>query len=358
MTIIKKILLLLIILITIFILYNLYLQRKALLEEGFREGYDESSIDSKAEYDSLINTMVLPHSIGNFNCPSSMTIKDIVIKGSYNSAYTGGNYVNTDMIKYVMHRGCRFLDFEIYNYTDTNGNKSPVVAVSSQPGTIDTLNYIPLTDALNAIDDTAFVVDSGDLTVPNPNDPLFIHLRIQNVDDGSFYSDINEILGSVLGYKMYGNNITKNTQFNEIVGKYVILIDKTSPNYLTTGGTNIITNKNGETGGVEFMMYYNAAILSENTIAPILETTSTTNVTNETIVLADKGTDPWGYHVNPNMKQLIDLYGVQIVACKYYTYEANLAYCEELFRNFGSGITLLANAVAYVRNDDNTNEDE
>ena len=58
------------------------------------------------------------------------------------------------------------------------------------------------------------------------------------------------------------------------------------------------------------------------------------------------------------MKQLIDFYGVQIVACKYYTYDANLEYCEELFRNFGSGITLLANAVAYVRNDDNTNEDE
>tara|TARA_B100001173_G_scaffold281081_1_gene265000 strand:- start:415 stop:1491 length:1077 start_codon:yes stop_codon:yes gene_type:complete len=358
MTIIKKILLLFIILITIFILYRLYLQRKALLEEGFREGYDESSIDSKEEYDSLINTMVLPPSIGNFNCPPSMAIKDIVIKGSYNTAYMGGNYVSTDMIKYVMHRGCRFIDFEIYNYTNTNGNKSPVVAVSSQPETIDTLNNIPFTEALNAIDDTAFVVDSGELTVPNPDDPLFIHLRIQNVDDGSFYSDINEILGSVLGYKMYGDNITKNTLFSEIAGKYVVLIDKTSRGYLSENGQNIITNKNGETGGVEFMMYYNATILSQNTRPPILETTSTTNVTNETIVLADKGTDFWGYHINPNMKQLIDFYGVQIVACKYYTYDANLEYCEELFRNFGSGITLLANAVAYVRNDDNTNEDE
>jgi hypothetical protein len=301
--------------------------------------------------------MELPPSIGNFNCPSSMSIKHIVIKASYNTAYMGGNYVSTDMIKYVMHRGCRFIDFEIYNYTDTNGNKSPVVAVSSQPETIDTLNKIPLTDALNAIDATAFVVDSGDLTVPNPNDPLFIHLRIQNVDDGSFYSDINEILGSVLGYKMDGNIITKDKKFSEIAGKYVVLIDKTSPNYLATGGTNIITNKNGETGGVEFMMYYNAAILSESTKSPILKTTSTTNVTNETIVLADKGTDLWGYHVNPNMRQLIDFYGVQIVACKYYTYDANLVYCEELFRNFGCGITLLANAVAYVR-DDNTNADE
>ena len=53
MTIIKKILLLLIILITIFILYNLYLQRKALLEEGFREGYDESSLgEATASLDS------------------------------------------------------------------------------------------------------------------------------------------------------------------------------------------------------------------------------------------------------------------------------------------------------------------
>ena len=358
MTIIKKLLLLFIILITIFILYRLYLQRKTLLEEGFREGYDESSIESKDEYESLINSMPLPPSIGNFNCPPTMTVKDIVIKGSYNSAYMGGSYVSTDMLRYVMHRGCRFLDFEIYNYTNTNGNPSPVVAVSSRSETIDTLNHIPLSDALNAIDDAAFVVDSGELTVPNPDDPLFIHLRIQNVNDGNFYSDINEILGSVLGYKMYKNIITKNTPVSEITGKYVVLIDKTSRGYLDTDGTKIITNKNGETGGVEFMLYYNADILSQNTRPPILKTTSTTNVNNDTIVLADKGTDFWGYNVNPNMKQLVNYYGVQIIAYKYYAYDANLAYCEEMFRNFQSAITLLANAVAYVRNDDNTIEDE
>ena len=40
-------------------------------------------------------------------------LKQFCIKGSYNSAVTG-NYVNLDMIKYVLSRGCRYLDFEVF----------------------------------------------------------------------------------------------------------------------------------------------------------------------------------------------------------------------------------------------------
>ena len=65
--------------------------------------------------------------------PSEYTkrpLKDYVIKSSYNSAITG-KYANIDMVKYLLHRGVRFLDFEImlidnapmitYSY-DKNGN--------------------------------------------------------------------------------------------------------------------------------------------------------------------------------------------------------------------------------------------
>ena len=355
MTLIKKLILLIIMIVTIFILYHLYLQRKALLEESFQEGY-ENSVDSQSEYFVLTGTIPLPPSISNFNCPPSMTIKDLAIKASFNTAYTGKSYVNTNMIQYVMSRGCRFLDFEIYNYTDENQQSSPVVAVSSQPNTIDTLNNIPLSSALSAIDDTAFVIDSGDLTVPNPNDPLFIHLRIQNVDSDGFYSKINDVIGSALREKMYTRNISKNTLMSEIMGKYVVLIDKTSRGYMDGNGSNLITNKNGETGGTDFMLQYNSNILSECTKPPIIETSSMTNVEDEKIVLADKGTSFWGSHVNPNINILLDQYGVQIVACKYYSYDTNLIHCEGLFGHFQTAITPLANAVAYVRNPDNISE--
>ena len=39
-----------------------------------------------------------------------LPLSQYVIKASYNSALTG-NYVNKDMIKYILSRGCRFLDF-------------------------------------------------------------------------------------------------------------------------------------------------------------------------------------------------------------------------------------------------------
>lgn len=351
MTLIKKFLLIIILIITFFVLYRLYLQRIVLLEEGFREGYTDS-IDSQNEYEALTNAIPLPPSIANFNCPPSMTIKDLAIKASYNTAYTGGSYMNTNMIKFVMSRGCRFLDFEIYNYTDINGQILPVVAKSSQPDTIDTLNNIPLTDALTAIDETAFSIDTGDLSVPNPADPLFIHLRIQNVDNNGFYSSINNILGAAFGDKMYNRSISKSTLMSEIMGKYVVLIDKTSRGYMEDNGGSIITNKNGETGGTDFMLYHNSNILSGCNNPPIVETQSMTNVQDYKIVLADKGTSFWGWDTNPNINILLDQYGSQIVACKYWAYDTNLIHCEAMFGHFQTAITLLANAIAYVRNPD------
>jgi hypothetical protein len=46
---------------------------------------------------------------GNANLP----LKEYVIKSSFNTAVTG-LYLNLSMIRYVLSRGCRFLDFEVY----------------------------------------------------------------------------------------------------------------------------------------------------------------------------------------------------------------------------------------------------
>ena len=44
---------------------------------------------------------------------AKLPIKDYCIKSSYNSATTGKT-VNKKMIQYVLSRGCRFLDFEVF----------------------------------------------------------------------------------------------------------------------------------------------------------------------------------------------------------------------------------------------------
>ena len=43
----------------------------------------------------------------------NIPLNQVCIKASYNSAFDGKE-ISTDMLEYVMSRGCRFLDFELY----------------------------------------------------------------------------------------------------------------------------------------------------------------------------------------------------------------------------------------------------
>lgn len=350
MSIIKKLLIFFIIIITICILYKLYEQRVYLLNEAFvesMEGEDENETAKiQSEYNALVNTFPLVPSIGNYNGSSDVALKDLVIKSSYNTAYTGKNYVNTDMIKFVISRGCRFIDFEVYNFSG-----SPYVAVGSDYEYIDTLNKITLDKVLQSIDQVAFVKDTPDIAPPNPNDPMIIHLRIKNVDSEGFYNNINTIIGSNLGYRMASNKrVDENTTIGELSGKYVILIDKKSRGYIQNNGTNIITNKNGETGTTSMILNSNNSILAQKTNPPIVESEYTTNVKKCNIVLADSGRNYFGYSVNPNMKTLTTQYGSQIIAYKYYTNDKKLSNYENTFGKFKTGIASLAQNIIYFEN--------
>ena len=51
--------------------------------------------------------------IENFKGNTNLPIQNYIVKSSYNSSIDHQNYVSKDAIKYVLGRGCRFLDFEI-----------------------------------------------------------------------------------------------------------------------------------------------------------------------------------------------------------------------------------------------------
>ena len=353
MSIVKKLLIFFILIFTICILYKLHEQRAFLLKEAFTESMEGDNVDQtadiKSEYDSLVNTYPLVPSIGNYNGPHEAQLKDLVIKSSYNTAFTGKNYVNTDMIKFVLSRGCRFIDFELYNFSG-----SPYVAVGSNYESIDTLNKLALDKVLQTVDKIAFVKDSPDVAPPNPNDPMIIHLRLMNIDSEGFYENINNIINTNLGYRMASTkNVDENTRIGEIAGKYVVLIDKKSRGYLQNNGNAIITNKNGETGTTSMILNSNMAILDQRPNPPILETEYLTNVKKCNIVLADAGRTFFGYSVNPDMADLTKQYGTQIVAYKYYINDKRLSNCENTFGNFKMGITSLAQNIIYFNNKTN-----
>ena len=64
-----------------------------------------NSIEDSNSGSGILNTQ--------FDASQDNAIRNFCIKSSCNSAYTG-KYMNLNMIKNVLSRGCRFLDFEVY----------------------------------------------------------------------------------------------------------------------------------------------------------------------------------------------------------------------------------------------------
>ena len=102
---------------------------------------------------------------------TSLPINQYFVKASWNTAYNSySNIMDLSMVTTVLSRGCRFIDFEIYSTTETNGmntsttssitNIIPVVGYSIQPKN----NYqmdcndpvLRLIDVLTFVNDYAF----------------------------------------------------------------------------------------------------------------------------------------------------------------------------------------------------------
>ena len=169
----KKILLLFVIIIASIILYRLCIKRIQINKEAKEPPKIESFV-SKAPL-SMVNSSDL-----------TLGINQYFIKASWNSAYSGKNVMDVSMVAYVLNRGCRFLDFEIYSISNDKQKNKPVVgySVSSQDNSY-TSNYqtesnntVDLADVLKIISKSAFN------DVPNTNDYLILQFRVKsNIPD-------------------------------------------------------------------------------------------------------------------------------------------------------------------------------
>lgn len=174
MDIFKKLMVLVVFLIVLYILYRLIEKRRQLLlKEGFVK---ELSDITNTNVTALSSSNKTPNTITNMpDSYKSRTLQSMFIKASFDTAYDGQT-VSTDMVQYILSRGYRFLDFEVYfEPLTTEPDSSPTVTVAvSEFGTYPrtSTNNILLTDVFKTIQLNAFNASS-----PNPNDPLFIQLR-------------------------------------------------------------------------------------------------------------------------------------------------------------------------------------
>lgn len=161
---------------------------------------------------------------------SNLPICQYVIKSSYNTPCTG-SYMNLDAINYILSRGCRFLDLEIYMI-----DSKVCVASSNNPkkDIISSNNNLLLDDVFNQISLNAFQSStaSSSLSSPNPKDPLFLQLRIQSPDPKIFKliaMSIHKNLKKHLYCDENGNPIhikPTTTKISDLMGKLVLIVDK------------------------------------------------------------------------------------------------------------------------------------
>lgn len=348
MELFRLVLIIVIIVVLCIILYHLLKQRQDILNNKLPtiEGLENPAITSLIKNDN-------PTSITNMNPKyQNMPLREYCIKASYNSAYTGKN-IDSKMVKYVLGKGCRFLDLQIhYSEKENVAYVANIIDIESKQ--MDSNNRVPLDTIFNVIAANAFSNIQSDMGCPNPKDPLFIHLRIIPDKNEKIYDLVAKCItknfadsARVLNTNGNALPIDKYTQVNnKILGKTMFLIDKTyNPEYATKNQT-FAQLLNGETGGSTFPVFdYSQMKNKEKTPPTIKDDYKTTNIMDEKIVMPDL----LERYDSPSIINMVVNHGVQITLYAFYNQSQQLIQYNDLFDKNKSSFIPMAYAIKYAR---------
>lgn len=349
MELLRIFLIIIILLIFSYVMHNLLKERSTILKDKQPMMIEGMSVKDEIK--------------GILGLSSGLTIEDIntrrlgqplreyCIKASYNSAYSGST-ISGDMIKYVLARGCRFLDLQIH-YSEKDGIAYVANITDPKMKEMDSVNRVPLDTIFNVITANAFMGSQGRDGSPNPKDPLFIHLRIIPDKLVKVYDAVAECIAKNFpnSARFLDNNnnakkIDKYTQVNDkIMRKTLFLIDKTyNPEYAYFSQT-LANLLNGETGGSTFQMQDYGRIKNKVKTPPIIKDDfRRTNIIEQQIVIPDL----LEKQPRPNIIQLVVNYGVQITMYSFYKADDDLTQYEDFFNQYKSAIVPMAYAINYL----------
>jgi hypothetical protein len=249
-----------------------------------KEGLENPDENTKAFIDKNIT------SINPEDSQSKFKLRDYYIKSAYN-AFNPDKFKNSnvsmDALLYVIARGCRFIDFEVFSVEN-----QPVIASSSVNSFNykETFNHIPVSDAFEVLGSYAF---SGS-KCPNPGDPFIIHMRMMS-RNVTMYDNLAKIISqsktvarNLLGPK-YGREYQTKDLGNEDLlnfkGKIILMVDGTNQVYRNTKLFELIN------------MSSNSLFLSKYTYFGVKnvadpKTFTDANKKNMCLVIPDKGGRP------------------------------------------------------------------
>lgn len=275
---------------------------------------------------------------------SNNSLRNFCIKSSFNSAATG-SYVSQGMVKYVLSRGCRFLDFEVFIKDNV-----AIVAYSSSIYDSSYTHFTSLNPSLSLAGVFQTIMSNAfNQTAPNPNDPLFIQLRIKSYLS-SAYSEIAQVISANLYDRLYQGIVEPDTNLGDLMGKIVIVIDKTSsPGYdnysmcapSNTSCTSLKPLVNMVSGNDVVRIYKENDLMMQSTNPPDPYVYLIRIVLPQSVFLMGI--------VNSDSLYLIQNYGAQIVLQAFYVNDGKLAVYENMFKSFNSAFVPITAALTYIQ---------
>lgn len=369
MNLFKKVFILFIIILFSFIFYRLLNQRKMILTDIQRT---QTHIEGMNNADPFYNKVIkdiqnvsiankLPPFVAE-NCliqNAKTSLNQFCIKGSFNSAFSG-NYISDEMIKYVLSRGCRFLDFQVFYLPDESNVLTPYVGFSknvSNYNSSDSKNTMKFSDILGSTILNAFTkYTTQQYKTTNVEDPLFIHIRM-NTDAKhiqELYDAIQrniEINTALTPYNYLYNNksipVDKNTKFKDIQSKVIYVFEY---NNIFNNGKNIGKYHNMSSNTKDIMRsFYSEINISKYKTTPLKQKTGNiTNATTFKMLMPDNNTS--SIQSNPDIYTAIQKYGIQVSLLQYYVTDMNLLKYENMFQSYNAGIIPMTNSLNFIEN--------
>jgi len=273
---------------------------------------------------------------------TNLPLREFCVKSSFNSACTG-SYMNVLAVTYVLSRGCRFLDFEVYLINDVL-----CVGVSTNPLTgsqnITSSNTIPLDTALRQVIASGFSAPS-----PNANDPIFVRIRLQvagtDTVTSGVYKKASMVIQTTLGNRLYSGLVTSDTLLSSLMSTVVLVWDKTSsPGYITEPALTALVNI--ESGGDSMRTFTNKSISTQSLSPPHIHDD---NLTSDVVLIRSVSPDNTERTtINPINTSLISEHGVQYVCNRFYITDANLTSYEKFFKYNRYAFIPFSQAIPYA----------
>lgn len=345
MHILKKMLILVIVFVTIYIIHYLLKTRNTLklkaqqeLEKKHVEGFGEDEIQKVIQSNEPV---AIDAVLDKF---LDLPLREFIVKSSYNSAISG-TFANQEMIRILLQRGVRLLDFEIY--TDTNieyvsysNDNDFTMSTANEPA-----ERLSLASALETVNAYSFIMPS-----PSPNDPLFLSLRVKNKlsDQKDVYTRIADILKTTFPNRLYQDSrgkaidVNGSTPFKDIMGKIIVIFDTEGKisNYqeycadTTNACSKIYPFVNIPANIATGLPIYNYNDITTKYHERVLQQGNGFGTTINTFVMVAPPVDD--IIQIPPPKEVINSSFPQFILYKFYIQNANLAEYEDIFNQANS----------------------